>query len=814
MPEFIETPKLNAQLANNVETLKDTQFGFSQALGYLQHQIIYFDGTTTTNTGKNRAYPLITLGKVFDSVATPKVLKTKSDSRCAILTDSTQANIRTHEGQIAVNAMFCAVPGDIDKNAVPLDRLVSAIEEFASGCDFVIYSTASATAENPRWRVLIPLAAYVSRDRYKLLCAALNRFLESTGITVDTAYERRTSQPVYLPNLLAGNDFYAWHRSDARMALNPDLVDTSTVQIKTNGKAESHIASPEAIKSTPLYKWLHDAGRIRYDDFTTGNVYIDCPAIDQHGDTQSDNECSVKFYEDGFACQCYHNHNELRTKGLTVHQVLLNEIGEEIAAGTRHTLQNTVPGAVSAADLKEILNIQATPGSGFLPLSEPIADKDTVFPFSHLKWKGPREAQEVAGIKPTLQSMQIIMNTYGFNPYFDSVDGKVKYHALPQELVALQVIDESDILTALVSVAALNGMPDKTVPDLLTAIARNNQVNHVLEYLEQLPHVKGIDALADTVILADEMQKPLFKTVLRHWMIQAIAAADGAKRSPNPAALPKYEYVLAFSSGQGANKTTFFNKLIPKSLSGYFKDGVFLDLKNKDSKLEATSNWIVELGELEATFDKSSMADFKAFTSQRSDTIRVPYGRVAVTKPRRTVFCGSVNDLRFLRDKTGNRRFWPFHINYVDITRLSDEIVANAWAEAWHLYLEGHQWWPDNALQKQLNNLAMDAEDLDEHLMQVFDYYGTDFSDARFASVGETEWLYAREIYEKAGIRFTSERIPRGIGKQLDDVLRRINVYDDGQPRCKTHAKRWVWKMPVLSLPEMSSTLAKALNKG
>ena len=103
-------------------------------------------------------------------------------------------------------------------------------------------------------------------------------------------------------------------------------------------------------------------------------------------------------------------------------------------------------------------------------------------------------------------------------------------------------------------------------------------------------------------------------------------------------------------------------------------------------------SWVIEMGELAPTF-KAENEYVKAFISRSSDRFRSPYGRRTEEYPRQCVFAGTTNNLMFLKDRTGNRRFWPITgdkdrktANSWDIT---DEDIDQIWAEAFYYWSEG-----------------------------------------------------------------------------------------------------------------------------
>ena len=137
--------------------------------------------------------------------------------------------------------------------------------------------------------------------------------------------------------------------------------------------------------------------------------------------------------------------------------------------------------------------------------------------------------------------------------------------------------------------------------------------------------------------------------IFKKWLMQCYC---GLHNDPeNPFSL---DNVLVFVGKQGKGKTRLLEKL---SLSRkYFGEGAAMDPRDKDSVIQITSCWITELGEIGSTMKKEINA-LKAFISNATDKYRPPYGRGQVIYPRTTSFCGTTNDIDYLIDETGNRRF-------------------------------------------------------------------------------------------------------------------------------------------------------------
>jgi len=177
-------------------------------------------------------------------------------------------------------------------------------------------------------------------------------------------------------------------------------------------------------------------------------------------------------------------------------------------------------------------------------------------------------------------------------------------------------------------------------------------------------------------------QDTLSRQLLKKWLMQCYCALHNDISEPFSS-----DEVLVLVGKQGFGKTRLLEKLSLNRL--YFGEGMTYDPRNKDSQIQAVSKWITELGEIGSTM-KKDLNMVKAFISQSIDEYRVPYGKTALKYPRRTCFCGSTNDMRFLIDETGNRRFLTVKLpddKFIDVK--SDKYkkfnVLQLWAQIKHI---------------------------------------------------------------------------------------------------------------------------------
>lgn len=156
----------------------------------------------------------------------------------------------------------------------------------------------------------------------------------------------------------------------------------------------------------------------------------------------------------------------------------------------------------------------------------------------------------------------------------------------------------------------------------------------------------------------------------------------------------KFDNMTILTGAQGIGKST----LLKKMGRSWFSDSI-KTFEGKEASELVQGVWLVEIGELEA-FNRSEIGRIKQFLSQCEDIFRAAYGRHIGWYPRRCIFFGTSNNGEYLRDKTGNRRFWSVDVGVSEPTKgvfihLDDE-VDQLWAEAfmrWQLgeplYLAG-----------------------------------------------------------------------------------------------------------------------------
>lgn len=217
------------------------------------------------------------------------------------------------------------------------------------------------------------------------------------------------------------------------------------------------------------------------------------------------------------------------------------------------------------------------------------------------------------------------------------------------------------------------------VQDAMIMCAEQNGFNEVLDYLKSLKWdgVPRLDTLFIDYLGAED--NVYTRAVARKSFTAAVA------RAYEPGC--KYDTMPILIGRQGAGKSTLIRTMGKK----WYADGLST-FEGKEAAENIQGKWIIEAGEM-AGYTRAEENASKQFLSRQVDVFRQAYGRRTQEYPRRCVFFGSSNQYEFLRDITGNRRFWPVDIEaqkptknvYVNLPGEVDQI----WAEAVVRYKNG-----------------------------------------------------------------------------------------------------------------------------
>nr|WP_314717521.1 VapE domain-containing protein [uncultured Fretibacterium sp.] len=411
-------------------------------------------------------------------------------------------------------------------------------------------------------------------------------------------------------------------------------------------------------------------------------------------------------------------------------------------------------------DYAALHGIERTAEEIFLRLEEnrkvPELEKHYAWP----RWVHERKNGAPMG---TLENLQVLLAHERLGVWYDEVKKDVDYK-LPPEIEEGRFGKDNranSIFALVVSLCEQHRFPTSNLPLFLDAIADMGRRNAVRDWIR----IRGWDEkdrigeLTETLTLAEWFPDRMKRLLLKRWLISAVAACFEREGF-------KARGVLVLQGHQAIGKTSWLAALVPKG-SDWFLDSVALDPEDKDSVKRAISHWIIELGELEATFKKADINKLKGFITSPVDIMRTPFARKMSTFPRRTVFCASVNQAEFLVDTTGNSRWWCLPCKAIDYRHGID--LQQLWAQALSLYRDGEPWWLTREEEAELDalNRYFEAGDEIEDLIASgwnWDEYERDLS------MGLGDWMNATAILKSCGMQNPTKMQVRRAG----EVLRKL----------------------------------------
>jgi putative DNA primase/helicase len=320
---------------------------------------------------------------------------------------------------------------------------------------------------------------------------------------------------------------------------------------------------------------------------------------------------------------------------------------------------------------------------------------------------------------------------------------------------------ENSALARINYLCTLNGMPTKQLDSHLNVLSHQCPYHPIIRSLHENkwdgePRLHKF--LQSIKTENDAFSHKLIKT----WMISAIAAAHSEDGFIN-------QGVLVIQGAQGIGKTLWVKSLDPIGC-GAVKEGAILDPANKDNVILLAKHWIVELGELDATFNKSDIARLKSYITMQADDVRFPYAIKQTRLPRRTSYIATVNDDKFLSDDTGNRRWWTISAISIDLAHGLD--MQQVWAEVCFLWRSGVSPYLTYESQHELNVLNIEHEKIDPLREKLLDNYDWE-STAR-------QYISATKVLEELGFTKPNRSEATKMGVLLKELSKNNSKIKDG----------------------------------
>lgn len=249
----------------------------------------------------------------------------------------------------------------------------------------------------------------------------------------------------------------------------------------------------------------------------------------------------------------------------------------------------------------------------------------------------------------------------------------------------------------------------------------------------------------------------------------------------------KFDQMLVLVGPQGAGKSSLLAKLGRE----WFSDSL-RTFENKEAGEHLQSGWIFEIGELSA-MKKTEVEEVKAFLSKTEDRYRVAYDRQVTEFPRKCVFFGTTNTRGFLRDMTGNRRFWPVEVDpeQAELSHwdhLTEADVSQIWAEVLSWYSQGESLQLDNEARTEAERQQAAHMESDPREGLIQEWLESEELDELDRPTGQQrQRVCAAQIWVECLGKKKGDMKPWE-AKELCDILRRIPNWAERKGRVRTPA--------------------------
>lgn len=337
-----------------------------------------------------------------------------------------------------------------------------------------------------------------------------------------------------------------------------------------------------------------------------------------------------------------------------------------------------------------------------------------------------------------LHNFDVALNRLGIGLYYDLFSRKKFVTGSDGSIEVLQDYHVNELIGQ--CFYQYQFLPSKELfHDHVSRLAWRNPQHPVLSYLDGLPPWDGVPRVEEWLIKHAEVEDtPFVRAISRLVLVAAV------RRVRQPGC--KFDEMLILEGDQGTLKSSALAALCPNR--EWFMDDFKIGLDTKTQMERTNGKWIVEAGELKG-LTNGDLNDLKANLSRCVDEARMAYGHEVSVVRRQFIVIGTVNEEQYLRDPTGDRRFWPVKIGRFDV----DAIIENRdqlWAEA--SYLDACN--PDPTFIR-LDPSLYGAAAAEQEKRRVVDPVQTVLEDALHGVVGA---IRSQDLWKL--VKSSSERLP------------------------------------------------------
>lgn len=558
------------------------------------------------------------------------------------------------------------------------------------------YSTHSHTPNAPRLRFVIPLDREVSPEEYEPLARLVAQDLGINQFDV-TTYE--ACRLMYWPSTSSDGEFFYREQlgdllpvdetlaryKDWRNTLEWPLADQEqSVQLKS-AKAQGEPTEKPGVVG--LFCRAYDIPEA-IEKFLP-DVYEPCDVPNRYTYTGGSTAAGVVLYQDGKFSYSHHATDPAGGKLCNAFDLVrLHKYADLDYKSLPKTPVNKLPSFVA---MQKLVNEDEQVRR--LQFEEMLGDdgKELLEDSENGDWMLALEPNSNGkGYVSTIENLLVILNNdprvkdrIRMNTFENRIviEGRLPWTIdSPDRCQYWDDYDTASLLRYLERYKFYN--ISKQVEYAITITANEHSFHPVREYLTSLTWdgVPRVDTMLVDYLNAEDSEYT--RTVTRKWVVA------GVRRIMEPGC--KFDNMLVLVGAQGLGKSYLARKLS----KGWFTDTEIKPTGGKEPLEALRGKWIVEWAELTG-MKKAEIESIKSYISSQVDSYRPAYGRHVQDFKRQAIFLGSTNDTEFLRDTTGNRRFWPVKVKRQEedpmklFRDLTDEVVDQIWAEAMELNKAG-----------------------------------------------------------------------------------------------------------------------------
>lgn len=567
-----------------------------------------------------------------------------------------------------------------------------------------LYTTHSSTEENPRVRLVFPLLRDVTSEEF----VAVSRYLaQMLGIDFFDECSYQPNQLMYWPSSPQNGVFVfkevekEWLDPDAILSAHPEWTDptrlpTSSRESKANQVTQQKVQDPlEKEGTVGIFNRVFFPVTRALETFLAG-VYEPTESESRWHLIASSSIAGVEIKDEKFVYS-HHAKDPAYLKLCNAFDIVrVHKFGD---LDDKASFRAMCDFAMQQDDVKIVAANER--------LSE--AEKDFAESVDD-EWKKRLQRNKNSVLENNLHNIRLIMEN---DPYMKNIvfnqlaDGMEIRGAVPWKHPARFWRDADDAQLICYIDASYGSFSQRNYDIAVTKAADDRSYHPIKEYFDGLPVWDEMPRV-DTVLIdyLGAQDNAYVRAVTR----KALCAAYMRIYHPGI----KFDYITVLNGNQGIGKST----LIAKLGMEWFADSLTLsDMNDKTAAEKLQGYWIHEIGEM-AGMKKAELEKVKAFVSRQDDKYRASFGRRVTPHPRQCIFFGTTNSEKgYLRDITGNRRFWNVKVTgegRMKPWNLDQETVDQIWAEVIVLSNAGEDLFLDHALEDYARKEQSEAMEQDD----------------------------------------------------------------------------------------------------